>query len=189
MKRAAFVLPLLLVFGIASATAEAGGQKVKPVKNQKLSSYAKNRPRGAKGKFSKLPAGDLVIRGALKGNGSANLGPTGTTTAEIDLVPATRAKGGSLVVKMPEMYVGSSSNRPSKTQRQLFATDIHGKSVPITGTLEIHGGRNGFSRATFTATIPAGAKLTQRGVAQALRSLQVSDSSLRWKPLDGAGAE
>ncbi len=98
MKRAAFVLPLLLVFGISSAVAEAGGQKTKPVKNQKLSSYAKNRPRGAKGKFSKLPAGDLLIRGALKGNGRANPSSTGTTTADIDLVPASRAKGGSLVV-------------------------------------------------------------------------------------------
>ena len=188
MKRAAFVLPLLLVFGISSAVAEAGGQKGKPVKNQKLSSYAKNRPRGPKGKFSKLPAGDLLIRGALKGNGKANLGPTGTTTAEIDLVPASRAKSGSLVVKMPAMYVGSSSNRPRKTQRQLFATDIHGESVPITGTLEIAGGRNGFSRATFTGTIPPGAKLSQRGVERALKSLQVggSELGLRWRSADGA---
>jgi hypothetical protein len=185
MKRAAFVLPLLLVFGISSAVAEAGGQKTKPVKNQKLSSYAKNRPRGAKGKFSKLPAGDLLIRGALKGNGRANPSSTGTTTADIDLVPASRAKGGSLVVKMPEMYVGSSSNQARKTPRQLIARDIHGKEVAINGTLEIVGGRNGFSKATFTGTIPAGARLSQRGVEQALKSLQVHQTGLRWKPFDG----
>ena len=184
MKRAAFVLPLLLLFGI-SVVAEAGGQKVKPVKNQKLSSYAKNRPRGAKGKFTRLPAGDLLIRGALKGNGRANPAATGSSTAEIDLVPASRGKSGSVVVKIPEMYIGSSTGG-TKTQRQLFATDIRGNSVPITGTLEIAGSRSGFAKATFRGTIPPGAKLSQRGVEQALKSLQVHQSGLRWKPFDGA---
>ena len=182
MKRAAFVLPLLLVFGIASAV--EAGQKVKPVKNQKLSSYAKTRPRGPKGKFSKLPAGDLLIRGALKGNGRANPSSTGSSTAEIDLVPAGRGKSGSVVVKIPEMYIGSSTGG-TKTQRQLFATDIRGNSVPITGTLEIAGSRSGFAKATFRCTIPPGARLLQRGVEQALKGLQVHQSGLRWKPFAG----
>ncbi len=86
---------------------------------------------------------------------------------------------------MPEMYVGSSSNQARKTPRQLIARDIHGKEVAINGTLEIVGGRNGFSKATFTGTIPAGARLSQRGVEQALKSLQVHQTGLRWKPFDG----
>lgn len=182
MKRAAFVLPLLLVFGIASL-AEAG-QKVKPVKNQKLSAYAKNRPRD-KGKFSKLPPGKLLIRGALRGNGRANPARTGTSTAQIDLVPSTRAKGGSLVVKIPQMYVGTSTS-PRKVQRQLFAQDIHGNEVVIDGTLEVAGSRSGFAKASFRGNIPLGAKLSQAGVQQALKSLQVHESGLSWKPLDGA---
>jgi hypothetical protein len=182
MKRAAFVLPLLLVFGIASL-AEAG-QKVKPVKNQKLSAYAKNRPRGDKGKFTKLPARNLLVRGALRGDGRANPSRTGSSTAQIDLVPATRARGGSVVVKIPEMYIGSSTGG-TRTQRQLFATDIHGKNVVINGTLEVAGSRSGFAKATFRGTIPAGAKLSQGGVERALTGLQVHQAGLRWKPLDG----
>lgn len=182
MKRAVFVLPLLLVFGIASA-AEAG-QKVKPVKNQKLSAYARNRPRGEKGKFTKLPARNLLIRGALRGNGRANGSRVGLSTAEIDLVPASRARSGSVVVKIPEMYIGSSTGG-TRTQRQLYATDIRGNTVPIDGTLEVAPSRTGYAKATFRGTIPAGAKLSQGGVEQALRSLQVHESGLRWKPLDG----
>lgn len=183
MKRAAFVLPLLLVFGIASL-AEAG-QKVKPVKNQTLSAYAKNRPRGAKGKFSKLPTGKLLIRGALRGTGRANPARTGSSIAQIDLVPATRARGGSVVVNIPQMYVGTSTS-PRKIQRQLFATDIHGNNVVIDGTLEVAGSRSGFAKATFHGNIPAGAKLSQNGVQQALKTLQVHEAGMRWKPLDGA---
>jgi hypothetical protein len=184
MKRAAFVLPLLLVFGIASV-AEAGGQKVKPVKNQKLSSYAKARPRGEKGKFNKLPTRNLLVRAPLRGNGRANPMSTGSSTAQIDFKPATRARSGGLTVKIPEMYIGSSTGG-TRTRRQLFATDIHGNQVVIDGTLEVASSRSGFARATFTGTIPKGARLSQSSVEGALRSLQVHQTGLQWKPSDGA---
>ncbi len=184
MKRAVLAVPfLLLLVGLASSA--QAGQKVKPVKNQKLSAYAKARPRGAKGKFSKLPARNLLIRGALRGTGSANPSRTGSSAAHIDLVPSTRARGGNLTVKIPEMYVGSTT-APSKTRRQLFATDIHGNQVVIDGTLEVSGSRTGFANATFHGSIPKGAKLSQGGVEHALKGLQVHEAGMRWKPFDGA---
>lgn len=182
MKRAGLVLfVLFFLVGLAPA---ARAERVKPVKNQKLSAYAKSRPR-AKGKFTRLPASNKLIRGALRGTGRANPMRTGSSTAHIELTPPTRAKSGNLVVKIPEMYVGS-EGAPRKVQRQLFATDIHGNQVVIDGTLEIAGSRSGFSKATFQGTIPKGAKLSQSSVEGALRSLQVHQTGLQWKPFDGA---
>lgn len=185
MKRAVLAVPFFLFLLVGLASGADAGQKVKPVKNQKLSAYAKTRPRGAKGKFSKLPARNLLVRAPLRGNGSANPASTGSSTAQIDFKPATRARSGGLTVKIPEMYVGSTT-AASKTRRQLFATDIHGKQVVIDGTLEVAGSRSGFAKATFTGTIPPGAKLSQGSVEGALKSLQVHQSGLKWKPFDGA---
>ncbi|HEY8141543.1 MAG TPA: hypothetical protein VIG06_02690 [Kofleriaceae bacterium] len=184
MKRAVLAVPFFLFLLVGLATGAHAGQKVKPVKNQKLSAYAKNRPRGAKGKFSKQPVKNLLIRGALRGTGRANPAATGSSAAHIDLVPPTRARSGNLTVKIPEMYVGSTT-APSKTRRQLFATDIRGNDVVIDGTLEVAGSRTGFAKATFHGTIPAGAKLSQGGVERALKSLQVHEAGLQWKPFVG----
>lgn len=79
------------------------------------------------------------------------------------------------------MYVGSEGTART-TPRQLFATDIHGNQVVIDGTLEIAGSRSGFSKATFHGRIPAGVKLTPDAVQGALRSLQVHQTGLEWKP-------
>jgi hypothetical protein len=182
MKRAGLVL--LVLFFLVGLAPAARAERVKPVKNQKLSAYAKSRPR-AKGKFTKLSARNKLIRGALRGTGRANPMNTGSSTAHIELTPPTRARSGNLVVKIPEMYVGSEGG-PRVVQRQLFATDIHGNQVAIDGTLEIAGGRDGFSKATFHGTIPAGAKLSQGSVEGALKSLQVHQTGLQWKPFDGA---
>lgn len=182
MKRAAIILPFLLLVSFAF---DAEANRVKPAKNQKLSAYAKTRARGKDGKFARVPARFKVIKGSLRGNGRANPASTGSSTAEIDFKPATRARAGNVVVKIPEMYIGSSTGG-TKTQRQLFATDIHGNSVPITGTLEVASSRSGFAKATFRGTVPAGARLSQGGVEQALRGLQVHQPGLSWKPLAGA---
>jgi hypothetical protein len=181
-RRLHAVLALLLVFGL-SARADAGRPAQRPVKNQKLSDYARTRQKNqaSRGTFTKLADRNKLVRTRLRGNGFANPSRTGASRASIAFRPSRGSRPGSLTVEIPEFYVGSSMGGTT-TERQLFATDIRGNSVPVTGKLVIGANSAGrsFVKAKFVGTIPSGACLSQTGIQSALKSLQVHEARMVW---------
>jgi hypothetical protein len=180
-RRLHALLALFLVVGL-SARADAAGRRA-PVKNTKLSEYAKNRQKNQKprGKFTAVGQNNRLVRTRLRGEGFANPRRTGASRASIAFRPSRGSRPGSLTVDIPEFYVGSSMGGAT-TERQLFATDIRGKSVPITGKLVVghNSPGNSFVKAKFVGTIPAGARLSQSGIETALKGLQVHEDRMVW---------
>lgn len=180
-RRLHALVALFLVVGL-SARADASRSTRAPVKNRKLSEYAKNRPHDkATGKFTSRGEKNRLVRTRLRGNGFANPMSTGASRASIGFRPSRGSRPGSLTVDIPEFYVGSSMGGTT-TERQLFATDIRGKSIPITGKLVVghNSPGNSFVKAKFVGTIPGGARLSQAGIQSALKGLQVHEDRMVW---------
>lgn len=185
-RRLHALLALFLVVGL-SARADAGRPAKGPAKNPKLGEYARARGRnkgvtGRKnGTFARVGAPNRLARTRLTASGRANPSSVGQSSATVAFRPSRGARPGSLTVEIPEFYVGSSMGGTS-TERQLFATDIRGKSVPITGKLVVGANSpgNSFVKARFVGTIPGGTRLSQRGIERALKGLHVNELSLTW---------
>jgi hypothetical protein len=152
-------------------------------KNPLLSEYAKTRPRATSGRFVAVPLGQRAIRSPVTSAALANPASTGQSDARIVFTPATGKRAGSLTVTIPEYYTGSSVGGTSSL-RQLFGTDVRGRSAVFTGTLAIarHSRYTSFGPATYTGTVRPGTTLSQDGLKQALRGLYVNPLTVKLTP-------
>jgi hypothetical protein len=174
MKTTALCLSLL---GLLLAS-PAGARE-----NPQLGQYAKTRARGQNGRFLPVPAADRAIRKPLAGTAWANPSSTGQSEARIAVTPATGKRAGKLEVVIPEHYSGT-SYQGSVGQRQLFGTDIRGKTAVVDGTMTInrHSPYSSFGPARYEGRIRPGTTISQNGLKDILRGLFVNPYSVKLSP-------
>lgn len=168
--------------GKARADKRAAGSK--RVKNQKLSQYAKMRPRGPNGRFQKLPANQKVARKGSLASALANPNMAGKSGTTISFTPARGKRAGKLDVKISEFYAGAAPLAAKSERTQIFARDIRGNTVAITGTLKVGPGRVGsaYRTASFEGQIPAGIRLSRQNITNAVSNsqLHVNGLTVQW---------
>ena len=188
-RRLHALLALFLAVGL-SARADAARPGARQVKNSKLSAYAKHRERNhdvkgrRNGTFAGVARKDKLVRTRLIAHGHAN-GASAVSATTVAFRPARGSSTGSLDVDIPEMHIGATPGNRT-IERTLRTTDISGNEVLIHGKLTMGANprmphpSSGYVKATFTGTVPAGARLSQRQIAHALKGLQVNELSLTW---------
>lgn len=156
-----------LVAALLAATPARAGTPKSP-------SYASTRLRDASGRFVPVKP--------YRATGWGNPSSTGQSKVNVMVHPATRTAPGSLRVEIPDYYRGTSFKGGNQA-RTLFVPNGK-RSMGINGQLLVRPGSRytSFSRATYTATIPAGTPVPHDALKSALRSLQVNPHSLQFHP-------